>query len=270
MVSDFIDEFSGYLHLTDADLERGRVTFPDLAKEAREIIFYGENRDGYWTGEKFISQLKRAVLIAEVKYPPDKYSLLWLFDQSSNHTAKSPDALVAKRMNVHSGGAQPRMRDTCYQGQSQRMVLDGGTPKGLQLVLEERGVNVQGMLKQDMITELQSHADFAAELSIVEHILISRGHNCMFFPKFHCELNPIERVWGQAKRYTRAYCNYSIVGLRKTIIPALESVGPTLIRKYFGNARMYIQAYRDGKTGGKKVEETVKTYKSHRRVQANK
>ena len=25
---------------------------------------------------------------------------------------------------------------------------------------------------------------------------------------YHCEVNPIERCWFQAKRYTRAYCNY--------------------------------------------------------------
>ena len=62
------------------------------------------------------------------------------------------------------------------------------------------------------------------------HIIHARGHHCLFFPKFHCELNPIARVWGQAKRYTRAYCNYSIVGLRKAMVPALDSVDVDLIR----------------------------------------
>lgn len=69
MVSDFVDEFSGFLRLTDLELERGKQTVPDITKEAREIILYGENRDEYWTGERFINQVKRAVSIAEVKYP---------------------------------------------------------------------------------------------------------------------------------------------------------------------------------------------------------
>ena len=44
-----------------------------------------------------------------------------------------------------------------------------------------------------------------------------------FILKFHCELNPIERVWGQSKKYTRANCDYSFKGLEETVRPALES-----------------------------------------------
>ena len=28
--------------------------------------------------------------------------------------------------------------------------------------------------------------------------------------KFHCELNPIEKCWGQAKLYSKAYTNYTL------------------------------------------------------------
>ena len=36
--------------------------------------------------------------------------------------------------------------------------------------------------------------------SLIENYITERGHYYMFIPKFHCELNPIERVWGQAKK----------------------------------------------------------------------
>ena len=75
--------------------------------------------------------------------------------------------------------------------------------------------------------------------------------------------NPIERVWGEAKRYTRAHCNYTFVGLERTVIPTLESVRIDTIRR---KCREYMQAYREGKAGGSDVESAVQKYKSHRRV----
>jgi hypothetical protein len=41
---------------------------------------------------------------------------------------------------------------------------------------------------------------------------------CLFLPKFHCELNWIERYWGAAKKYARRHCTYSLAALR-TIVP---------------------------------------------------
>ena len=46
--------------------------------------------------------------------------------------------------------------------------------------------------------------DFANEKPLLQHYLEGRGHVCMFLPKFHCELNPIEMVWGYAK-YRKAF-----------------------------------------------------------------
>ena len=230
MVNDFIDEYSGYLRLSPSEVEAARVINSEITNEARQIIEYGENRDGYWTGDKFMSQVKRAVAIADFKYPSQSYALLWIFDHSCNHTVKSHDALVASRMNVGLGGKQPSMRDTMYQGKEQKLVTGEGVPKGLRMVLTERGINVSNMCRDQMVSVLSEHDDFVNEKSAVELYLESRGHYCLFIPKYHYELNPIERVWGHAKKYTRAYCNYSITGLRKTMTPALEIVDVDLIR----------------------------------------
>ena len=56
---------------------------------------------------KFMVQAGRAEQIASIKYSSSHYSLLWLFDQSSGHTAMAADALVALQMNVSDGGARP-------------------------------------------------------------------------------------------------------------------------------------------------------------------
>ena len=81
-----------------------------------------------------------------------------------------------------------------------------------------------------MRTVLSNHEDFVREKTSVEHYIESRGHTALFLPKFHCELNPIERVWGHSKRYCRAYTNFT---LRQIINPALESVTVDLIRNFF-------------------------------------
>ena len=36
---------------------------------ARELLEYGEARQGYWTSDKFMNQIERAHKIATVKYP---------------------------------------------------------------------------------------------------------------------------------------------------------------------------------------------------------
>ena len=81
--------------------------------------------------------------------------------------------------------------------------------------------------REDVV--LSNHEDFANEKTILEHYLHGRGHLGFFLPKFHCELNTIERVWAQAKVYCRAHANFTLVNLRAIINPALDSVSVDLI-----------------------------------------
>ena len=41
--------------------------------------------------------------------------------------------------------------------------------------------------------------DFINEKPDIQHYLEGRGHVCLFYPKFHCEINPIEMLWGYMK-----------------------------------------------------------------------
>ena len=120
----------------------------------------------------------------------------------SCHGAYAEDALNAYKMNAKPGGKQPKMRDTVWEGRPQSMVFSIYVPEGLIQVLKE-------------------------------HFLNNKGYACVFLPKFHCELNPIERVWAQAKRYTRAYCDYSVVGLRRNVPLALDTVTLDNIRNHY-------------------------------------
>ena len=106
------------------------------------------------------------------------------------------------------------------------------------------------MNADDMRVVLSYHDDFHNEKTIVEHYLEGRGHIVFFVPKFHCELNPIERVWGQAKIYTRTHTNFTLVRLRQIVSPALDSVPLDLIRKFYQRVSEYESIF-EGKQGWK-------------------
>ena len=65
---------------------------------------------------------------------PDK-ELVFCFDNSQNHHAKSPDCL----MNLSDGGAQPKLRDSTWNGQHFSMRNNEGLQKGARTILKERG-----------------------------------------------------------------------------------------------------------------------------------
>src|SRR6185436_6855797 len=112
---------------------------------------------------------------------------------------------------------------------------------------------------------LSLEEDFKSQKLQLQEEIEKKGHICIFYPKYHCELNYIEMYWGAAKRFTRENCNYTWVGLQKTVPEALDSVSLIMIRKFARKSQRYMDAYRKGLTG-KLAEFTVKKYKSHRRI----
>jgi hypothetical protein len=212
---------------------------------------------------------------------------VFAFDNSSAHGAFASDALNARAMNVSSGGKQPKMRDTIFNGQIQHMVFPEdhpdqnlcGKPKGMRVILQERQLWREGMIRfcnNDLPTSnsccmrhvLEQQEDFCNQRCLLQEIIESRGHKVIFYPKFHCELNYIEMYWGATKRYARMHCNYSWKGLRRVVPEALDSVSVKQIRKYARRSFRYMDAYRKG-LNAKQAEYAVRKYKSHRVIPRN-
>ena len=105
--------------------------------------------------------------------------------------------------------------------------------------MEEGGVNTCEMNADRMQQVVGSHPDFKNDKSSIEQFLEEKGCIMYMLLKFHCELNPIERVWAQLKRCTMAYCKYSIVSLQKLIIPVLETVTLENMQNYFRGSEAY-------------------------------
>jgi hypothetical protein len=48
---------------------------------------------------------------------------------------------------------------------------------------------------------LKAQDDFKNEVSLLKTIICQAGHEVIFYPKFHCELNYIEYYWAELNRY---------------------------------------------------------------------
>ena len=133
MVRDFITEYTGYLSFNDEEFQEACRNSPSIM-EARVLWRYGVADQGYWDNDNFTEQVKVAAEITEVKFPSQTQDLVFIFDQSSGHTAFLEDALNVNRMNVKPGGQQPAMHDTVWNGQVQKMLYPDGTPNRMKAV----------------------------------------------------------------------------------------------------------------------------------------
>lgn len=208
-VSDFINPVDGRLVLRNSG---GKIV-----RDARKIIFPGANGDPWWDTKQLLEQINEALDIFNTAHPT-KQALI-VFDQSQAHASLPPDALKAFEMNKSDGGAQRVQKDTVipqsnpsaeHRGKPQPMTfvdLDGKKKaKGLKRVLSERGFDVSKLRAKCspvcpvdsvgccMARLLSQQDDFKDQKSMVEDVIERCGHLCIFLPKFHCELNPIEMV----------------------------------------------------------------------------
>jgi hypothetical protein len=72
--------------------------------------------------------------------------------------------------------------------------------------------------------------DFNKQKSQLEELIVSRGHVCLFFPKFHCELNFIELFWAhcQVKYLIREKCEYNLASLLTAIPESMDALSRDL------------------------------------------
>lgn len=194
------------------------------------------------------AQVEQVSKALEAKFPGRR--LVFIFDHSPIHRTKADDALNAHNMNVSAAGAQARMRDGWFvdkrgKRHEQSMVDKKGEPIGLRQALIERGLFGEGMHKADMVALLSAQPDFAQQPTLVEELLAKRGHVVLFLPKFHCEMNPVERIWATAKRYTRERCTFKLKSLRG-LIPKALCIDTTEIVSYFEHCQAWVTAYSQG------------------------
>ena len=147
-----------------------------------------------------------------------------------------------------------------------------GKQKGLKSILLERGRNINGKKREELLEMVRNEPDFLNQKIWLTEIAEREGMEVDFFPKFHCEFNWIERYWGNAKVKTRRSCNYSFEALKTAGPAALDSIDVNMMRRFARKSYRYIDAYREREDGEHFnlspdiVEWNVKQYSSHRRI----
>ena len=172
----------------------------------------------------FILQLNERIIPAFEEAHGAGYQALFLIDNSQGHSTYSPDALLVSRMNVGPAKKQAIIWDGWFTHSdghkvTQPMVFPANhpeyvnKPKGIKVVLTKCSLyqrDLQGKCKSKCDAQkddccnkkiLEQQPDFLEQKSLVQETIKAAGHLCLFFPKFHCELNFIEYFWAQVKKY---------------------------------------------------------------------
>ena len=99
--------------------------------------------------------------------------------------------------------------------------------------------------------------DFRTEKPLVQTLIEHAGHLCLFLPQFHCELNPIEMLWGYGKYCTCTSLAHMVHALpwlsgyrnladgrfatTKILVPqCLDACKLIMIRKFFQKSWRYL------------------------------
>ena len=121
------------------------------------------------------------------------------------------------------------------------------------------------------VWKLSQCQDFQEQLNAVEETIKQAGHECIFLPKFHPELNYIERFWGHCKRWLRKHCMYSMSGLWSNFEKVFsDEVSPlSLQRKFARTAWRWMDVYRRDNLDPEVAAFAAKSYHGHRCIPAS-
>ena len=113
---------------------------------------------------------------------------------------------------------------------------------------------------------LSQEPDFLAQKEWLTEVVETRGHEIIFYPKFHCELNYIENIWAFVKSYLRRTCTYSFPDLIEKNPDVLENkMGIAFVRRIERHCLRFMSGYRQG-LEGPLLDYAMKKYSSHRRI----
>ena len=263
----------------------------ELKLKSYQIFLAGnKNREGWFTNDDLVAQLQKIMPLIEKLHPNTK--VVFAFDNSMTHHARAPDGLEASLLPLKDNGENaPIMRNTSY-------IKDGVTHPQQMQILIERGEWKAGMLLtckscdsklfgeeraeyfKDVYTAndrrftnyccarrcLSQQPDFLNQKEWLSEVVERNGHEIIFYPKYHCELNYIEMVWAYLKAKLRRECEDDFKLMLSRIPDILiDEIPIAFFRRVERHCLRFMSGYRIG-LEGPLLDFAMKKYTSHRRL----
>lgn len=280
MVSGFCCQCHGFMSLSTG--------------KSYQLFKAGTGREGWFTNQHLVDQFNCCLHVLKHYHPA--CDLVIAFDNSMTHRARAPDGLDASRLNKGDGGKNvPLMRNGFFidsEGvrHEQSMRNEKGEQLGLLSILKARGrkdLSIGGHelnkqchgcrlgLTTDVVGEkcclskvLSEEPDFMMQKEWLTEVVELGGCEIIFYPKYHCELNFIEMIWGWLKSYHRRSCTYNFKHLEETLPVSIDETMPiAFVRRASRHCMRFMTGYREGLTGPL-LQFAVQKYKSHRAIPA--
>lgn len=181
---------------------------------------------------------------------------------------------------------------------TQSMQNENGIQKGIRTILQERGKHkdergqllplqckycrgnttveerqeglASGLIKEACCASyvLANEPDFLEQEEWLTEVVRGAGFEIIFYPKYHCELNFIEMLWGWIKSYHRRTCTYVYKDLKDALpTTLLETMPLAFVRRASRYCFRFMSGYREG-LQGPLLDFSMKKYSSHRSIPA--
>ena len=97
---------------------------------------------------------------------------------------------------------------------------------------------------------LSQEPDFLEQKEWLSEVVEQAGFEIIFFPKYHCELNFIEMIWGWIKSHHRRTCSYNYNDLKNRLPDTVENLIPlSFIRRASRSCERFMSGYDIGLEG---------------------
>ena len=265
MVSDFIVQHpSGpFFSLSNAEFALAAKNFPSLSNPnginylkntASAGINVGE--EGYFNNETILAQVECLFMLLPFKKAFDDHVVEIVVDNARTHAAKEYS------INDFSKGIGTQcpvdfihyfnddgqlVSISCYFLQSEHK----GKSKGLVKLSKDLSMPISSSMKLAEIGNILSNHSAFQNVSKLEMLARKYQMKIIFCPKFHCELNAIEGLWCDMKRYIRAKTDQTFPTMLRLIPQSRENFEQRYIQmKLFRRFWRCIEAYSQGKSYG--------------------